>query len=168
MRKGGKIPFQNLLKNLTLHCLKAQGMLCRGLTCSLCFLTGFPLNRIFFSPFLISGHCGIFNRLHHFGVRFSWGRELRCIIMCCGKWRWCEGWGRRLLNHRNMFPIQKKMTVCRMFDFLPLCAHGDCSFLKWRSHWYSLELAWFHFCFRNLLLLQRCSQVCSLFSVCMS
>lgn len=96
------------------------------------FLSGsFSVEQDFFSPFLISRSCGIFNRLHHFGVMFSWGGQLRCIIISCGKWWWYEGWGRRLLNHKNMFPIQKKMTVCRMFNFLLLCAHGECSMFKW-------------------------------------
>lgn len=29
------------------------------------------------------------------------------------------------MNHENMFSVQKKMTVCRMFDFLLLCARGE-------------------------------------------
>jgi hypothetical protein len=41
-----------------------------------------------------------------------------------------ERWGRRLLNHKNMFSIQKKMTVCRMFNFLLLCGYGECGILK--------------------------------------
>lgn len=32
-----------------------------------------------FSPFVISWSCGIFNRLHHFGVMLYWDGQLRCI-----------------------------------------------------------------------------------------
>ena len=171
MRKGGKLRFQKLLKT-TRPCTAWEHAMhyvqpwpasrsSRQLFCWIGF--GF-----FFSPFLISGSCGIFNRLQHFGVTFSWGGQLRCIITSCGKWWWCEGWEGGYWITKACFLFRKKWpcvrgptSSCSVPRERAAPLHGVIG-IRW-------TFACFHFyCFGDLLLLQSGSPVCCLFSVYMS
>ena len=169
--KGRKTSISEASKNnSTLHCLRTRHALCTALTCIPFFPAAFLLNRVwvFFSPFLISGSCGIFNRLQHFGVTFSWGGQLRCIITSCGKWWWCEGWEGGYWITKACFLFRKKWpcvrgptSSCSVPRERAAPLHGVIG-IRW-------TFACFHFyCFGDLLLLQSGSPVCCLFSVYMS
>lgn len=63
----------------------------------------------FFPPFFLVS--GIFNRLQHFGVTFSWGGQLKCTIISCRKWQWNEKWGGSYWIAKNVFAVQTQPAV---------------------------------------------------------
>lgn len=121
-----------------------------------------------FSPFVISWSCGIFNRLHHFGVTLYWDGQLRSINYILRKMTVVSQVGEEATESQKhvscaeingcvgdvQAPSARALSPCRVKRLRAgklLAFAGAC-------------LVSFY-CFRNLLPLQSGSPVCCLFSV---